>query len=630
VLLPAAALAVDPSAQRCEVPGSVASESAVALESGNRLATAGDAEAALAVYEQSLREARARGDERLAVLAAANAAQAAIDAGRLDVARDRLFGASTRVASLTDTAQRARLRIHVGRSYAALAERLPSERSASLKAAAGSLRAAEQEAAAAGDERLRSYALGYTAELYERQGRLGDAAGLTRRAIYAAERADAPDALYRWQWQLGRLEVAAGRPDTGLTAYRSTVATLRRIRVQTALAPERGGVAFQRSVAPIYTELVDLLLARAAASTDGDEQALLVETRDALEDLKVAELRDYFQDPCLEAQRQAAAESIPNTVVLYPVLLPDRVEMIVSRAGRLERYRLPVDRDTLSEAARTFRENLEQRNTRRYLTQSHALYDWLIRPLVLVPDGALRTIPFAALRDSESRRYLIEMHPLAVIPSLTLTDPRPIETETVRVLAAGISEGVGGFSALPAVGGEVEAVGELYPSETLMNEGFAIERFESELANAPFGIVHIASHGEFGGDPSQSFLLAYDGRMSMDQLSRFIGATRFRAEQPLELLTLSACESAAGDDRAALGGGRAQRSGHPLVRQRPGHRRLRHRLLRRASRARPLPRRGAPARADRAAEDAPLPAPGLLGAVPADQQLALAGCGGVR
>jgi CHAT domain-containing protein len=566
VLLPAAALAVDPSAQRCEVPGSVASESAVALESGNRLATAGDAEAALAVYEQSLREARARGDERLAVLAAANAAQAAIDAGRLDVARDRLFGASTRVASLTDTAQRARLRIHVGRSYAALAERLPSERSASLKAAAGSLRAAEQEAAAAGDERLRSYALGYTAELYERQGRLGDAAGLTRRAIYAAERADAPDALYRWQWQLGRLEVAAGRPDTGLTAYRSTVATLRRIRVQTALAPERGGVAFQRSVAPIYTELVDLLLARAAASTDGDEQALLVETRDALEDLKVAELRDYFQDPCLEAQRQAAAESIPNTVVLYPVLLPDRVEMIVSRAGRLERYRLPVDRDTLSEAARTFRENLEQRNTRRYLTQSHALYDWLIRPiegalgdgeapttLVLVPDGALRTIPFAALRDSESRRYLIEMHPLAVIPSLTLTDPRPIETETVRVLAAGISEGVGGFSALPAVGGEVEAVGELYPSETMMNEGFAIERFESELANAPFGIVHIASHGEFGGDPSQSFLLAYDGRMSMDQLSRFIGATRFRAEQPLELLTLSACESAAGDDRAALG-----------------------------------------------------------------------------
>ncbi|MBW2288637.1 MAG: CHAT domain-containing protein, partial [Deltaproteobacteria bacterium] len=49
------------------------------------------------------------------------------------------------------------------------------------------------------------------------------------------------------------------------------------------------------------------------------------------------------------------------------------------------------------------------------------------------------------------------------------------------------------------------------------------------------------------------FLLAYDGRVSMDQLAAFVGATRFRADEPLELLTLSACESAAGDDRAALG-----------------------------------------------------------------------------
>ena len=65
--------------------------------------------------------------------------------------------------------------------------------------------------------------------------------------------------------------------------------------------------------------------------------------------------------------------------------------------------------------------------------------------------------------------------------------------------------------------------------------------------------MHIASHGEFGGGPADNFLLAYDGRVSMDQLAAMVGATRFRAEQPLELLTLSACESAAGDDRAALG-----------------------------------------------------------------------------
>jgi CHAT domain-containing protein len=293
---------------------------------------------------------------------------------------------------------------------------------------------------------------------------------------------------------------------------------------------------------------------------------MLGEARDALEDLKVAELRDYFRDSCLDAQRKTAPDVIPNTVVIYPVLLPDRVELIVSRDGRLESHRLPVDRDTLIAEVREFRQALERRNSRRYLAHANTLYDWMIRPiesvlqregepdtLVFVPDGALRTIPFAALRDRESKRFLIEMHPIAVTPSLTLTDPRSVESSRIRVLAAGISESVGGFAALPAVANEIAAVREFYPGKTLLNGGFVAEKLRSELTDVPYGIVHIASHGEFGGGPSDNFLLAYDGRVSMDQLAAMVGATRFRAEQPLELLTLSACESAAGDDRAALG-----------------------------------------------------------------------------
>jgi CHAT domain-containing protein len=217
-------------------------------------------------------------------------------------------------------------------------------------------------------------------------------------------------------------------------------------------------------------------------------------------------------------------------------------------------------------AVRAFREALERRNSRHYLAHANNLYDWMIRPLesllqsegepvtlVFVPDGALRTIPFAALRDRENKRFLIETHPIAVTPSLTLTNPQPIASDQIRMLAAGISESVGGFSALPAVGNEIAAVREFYPGKTLMNGGFEVEALRSELTDIPYGIVHIASHGEFGGEAADNFLLAYDGHVSMDQLAAMVGATRFRAEQPLELLTLSACESAAGDDRAALG-----------------------------------------------------------------------------
>jgi CHAT domain-containing protein len=64
--------------------------------------------------------------------------------------------------------------------------------------------------------------------------------------------------------------------------------------------------------------------------------------------------------------------------------------------------------------------------------------------------------------------------------------------------------------------------------------------------------VHIATHGKFERYPEDSFLLTFDDKLNMDQLNQLIGLYRFR-DEPLELLTLSACETAAGDDRAALG-----------------------------------------------------------------------------
>jgi CHAT domain-containing protein len=193
------------------------------------------------------------------------------------------------------------------------------------------------------------------------------------------------------------------------------------------------------------------------------------------------------------------------------------------------------------------------------------LYDWLIRPLepalsgrevralVFVPGGALRTVPMAALRDRESGEFLIEKYPLAIAPGLTLTEPRPIDRERVQLLAAGITEPVQGFPGLENVGREIEAVGAVFPGRRLVDADFVADRFELEMAERPFGIVHIASHGEFSADISRSYLLAYDEKVSMDQLAGMVATTRFREQQPLELLALSACRTAAGDDRAALG-----------------------------------------------------------------------------
>jgi CHAT domain-containing protein len=205
---------------------------------------------------------------------------------------------------------------------------------------------------------------------------------------------------------------------------------------------------------------------------------------------------------------------------------------------------------------------LEKRTTNEYLPHAQTLYQRLIRPieamltehgintLVFVPDGPLRTIPMAALHDGT--KFLIQRFAVATTPGLTLTDPRPLKRQAVRALSIGLAEAVQGYSALPHVAEEVRMVNRLFGGDLLLNQDFLVPRVESDLKEQPFSIVHIASHGQFESDPRKSFLLAFDDKLTMDQLDRAVGLMRYR-DEPLELLTLSACDTAEGDDRAALG-----------------------------------------------------------------------------
>jgi CHAT domain-containing protein len=156
----------------------------------------------------------------------------------------------------------------------------------------------------------------------------------------------------------------------------------------------------------------------------------------------------------------------------------------------------------------------------------------------------------AALHDGQ--RYLVEKYALGVTPGLSLTDPRPLSRDGLRVLALGVTDPVQGFAPLPNVSSELEALRTLFGGTTLLNEAFRVSTLERELKTRPVTILHIASHGYFGNDARQNYVLSFDGKLTMDRLDQVVGLLRFR-DDPLELLTLSACDTAAGDDRAALG-----------------------------------------------------------------------------
>jgi CHAT domain-containing protein len=425
-------------------------------------------------------------------------------------------------------------------------------------------RAAKSNADTLRNARLISLAQGGLGRLDARVGRVDEAARLTSQAQFAAQQSAASDLSFRLDWQQARLAEQRGDYAAALTDYRRAVAGLQAVRKDIPVQYQDGRSSYRVTFGPLYREFGDLLLRRAVADP-ANAAALRVEARNTIEQLKESELQDYFRDSCIAdfKARQKAIETVaPGSAVLYPISLPDRLELLVSFGQDIEQFTIPVSETALTAEVQQFRQLLEKRTTNEYLTPAQQLYNQIIRPidpvlaahhvdtLVIVPDQVLRIIPFAALHDG--RHFLAERYATAIAPSLQLIDPKPLARGPPDALVVGISQSEQGFAGLPQVLKEVAGVHAVEGGEVLVDSAFTDASFAAALKSEPFNVVHLASHAEFSTDPRQTFVLAHDGRLTMDDLEADIKFDE-RRESALELLVLSACETASGDDRAALG-----------------------------------------------------------------------------
>ncbi len=521
---------------------------------------------ALEDFKEAVSAARDAHVPIVEVNARINAARVALRQGEAVESREWLDEALNQVKDLPPSRDKAAGMVNIGLGYQHLLPVLQQIHDPLVLRSAGALQEGISTAEQIADRRTLSYALGYLGHLYELEYRTEDALQLTRRAVFTAQAADQPESLYRWQWQLGRLLASGGALDDAIGAYRQAVTTLQPIRFEVTQAAAEASLSGQESVRPLFFELADLLLQR-AARTDAAAaaQQYLLAARDAVEAYKATELRDYFKDSCVDAVRARITSFdrlASNTAVIYPILFPTRLELLVSGSAGLTRVTVPVGADRITKEIRAFRRLVEKRTTREYLPHAQQLYDWLIRPLdehlsrmkvttlVLVPDASLRTIPMAALHDGG--QFLVQKYALALTPGLTLTDPRPLNRQAVRFLATGLTKGVQGFPPLPYVAEEMDAVRELYRADQLLNQDFRARTLEQELRAGRYSVLHIATHGKFSTNVDDSFLLTFDGKLTLSQLDELIGMFKYR-DDPLELLTLSACQTGVGDDRAALG-----------------------------------------------------------------------------
>ena len=430
------------------------------------------------------------------------------------------------------------------------------------------LKAAEKMALDIKDDRARSYAVGHMGQLYLHENRNDEALILTRKAAFIAQQNNYTDVLYRWQWQEGRILDKQKKTMQAIHAYRQAVQSLKPVRYDIVTGYGNTNSSFRKIIGPMYFELADLLLRRSNKSLSknkGDSQKTLLEARSIIESFKAAELEDFFQDDCV-AQLKSRTSGIDaieaGTAVIYPILLRDRIELLVSFPDGIEQFTVDITAEKIVGEIRNFRSKLEKRTTHQYIRHAQQLHKWLIEPveqtlkqkeittLVVVPDGALRTIPWAALHNGDE--FLIERYAVAYTPGLNVTDPQPLERKNLKILLAGLSKSVQNFPSLPYVNNEIKRIHKIYDGTVLKDNDYKLESLSQQFSETPYSIVHIASHGQFRANPNQTFLLTYDDKMTMDKLKQFVGIGRFR-DKPVELLTLSACQTATGDDRAALG-----------------------------------------------------------------------------
>jgi len=308
---------------------------------------------------------------------------------------------------------------------------------------------------------------------------------------------------------------------------------------------------FNKKIAPTYTKLVDTLL----------ENGQLREVPGMLESAKRVELQDYFGKESVLKHEVKIPDLDNHTAVLYPVLFPERTELILQFSDSICRTTIAVAGDKISKTAKGLHNNIQNRVNGRFIRQSRQLYDWLILPikgrltrrkidtLITVPDGVLRLIPMAGLFNGKT--FLVHEYALGTTPSLYLTHPHSLPKENIQIMLNGLSEAVQDFPPLLNVPNELNNIQSLFQqSNTFLDKEFTLKQLTQNLNQTPYQIVHIASHGQFDNNPKNTFILTYDDKLTMDRLEKLISSKR---DHPVELLTLSACQTALGDERAALG-----------------------------------------------------------------------------
>ncbi len=452
--------------------------------------------------------------------------------------------------------------------------------------------------------RIQSQAYGLMAKLYQRQNRHDEALQLVEKAITSSSD---QDLQLQWLWLQAQLLAGQNQTESALAAYRSATQQLNALRVDIPVFYHDGQSSFNQTFAPLYEEYIETLLKASSNQPTKSAQKLLQELIDSWELLKAAELQDYFKDACAVKQNQQQ-QLEPGTAMLYPIMLADKLLVVARFSDQIIAHTVALNKQQLADRLQNF--SADMINQRSVTALSRQLYQWMLAPLqasfkernihtlVYLPDGQLRQAPLAMLHDG--KQYLIEKYALVTVPGLSMVSgpsealnkqhillagmsvPGPVVDELIDSktnIFAAVDEAQRGLSlrgaalqprasdtatkrelraselreelTLPGVTTEITRLKEMSQGAILQDDQFTLMNFQENVYQG-HSVVHIASHGFFSGDPENSFVMTYDRILNMNQLAELFRTEAFN-RQPVEMVVLSACQTAEGDDRSPLG-----------------------------------------------------------------------------
>jgi CHAT domain-containing protein len=425
------------------------------------------------------------------------------------------------------------------------------------------------------NRRLIAHTHAALSDIYAENHRYETAIDHIRQAVFFAQENNLADILYRYQWKLAHLfklrnNSAYDDMKKAIETYQMAIDTLNpdnshcidhsqgtfnskqlslyNVR-KDLLNAYPTGISFEKDIRPLYVERVEVLLNRAMNKNlpDSERNQMLINAIQTSENLKMAEYKNFFQDeyigntndPVISMNSEQLNQIDPSSAILYPIFLSDRLLIVLITKNNCQLFPVLASLEQINESTLQFRKEVQSPHQELYIGYASQLYNWLIHPLteilqsenikslLIVPDGILRLIPFAALHDGFD--YLIKQYAIAYLPNITRPIPRWLSRKNVNLFFGGLSQTRHNIMPRFHVETDFKAIEhslkQLIKTDEYLNRSFSKRRLFKTFEAKPYEIVHFTSQCTIGASPKHFKLNAHGDVFKFTDLEHLFGIT---------------------------------------------------------------------------------------------------------